>query len=130
MKLLQAPKKSLGQNFLIDQNIINKIIKIGNIENDKTVLEIGCGMGIYPIKFKNLFENKEYLGLDIGEPAIDFCKKKSDFNFMCGDLLKIKLDKITISQHSQTLPKRTFPREILFLGYVVLYQWLPVHRIS
>ena len=50
-------------------------------------------MGIYPIKFKNLFENKEYLGLDIGEPAIDFCKKKSVFNFMCGDLLKIKLDK-------------------------------------
>ena len=63
------------------------------LDGKNTALEVGCGDGFYPIKFKNLFENKEYLGLDIGEPAIDFCKKKSDFNFMCGDLLKIKLDK-------------------------------------
>lgn len=41
----RTSKKSLGQNFLIDQNIINKIIKIGNIEENKTVLEIGPGYG-------------------------------------------------------------------------------------
>ena len=35
MKLLQAPNKSLGQNFLIDKNIINKIIKIGDINKKK-----------------------------------------------------------------------------------------------
>ena len=38
-------KKSLGQNFLVDQNIIKKIIKIGNIDKNKTVLEIGPGYG-------------------------------------------------------------------------------------
>ena len=37
-------KKSLGQNFLIDKNIINKIIESGSIEN-KNVLEIGPGTG-------------------------------------------------------------------------------------
>ena len=37
-------KKSLGQNFLIDQNIINKIVSIVNIK-DKNVLEIGPGTG-------------------------------------------------------------------------------------
>ena len=37
-------KKSLGQNFLIDQNIINKIISVVDIEN-KNVLEIGPGTG-------------------------------------------------------------------------------------
>ena len=37
-------KKSLGQNFLIDQNIINKIIDIINIKN-KNILEIGPGTG-------------------------------------------------------------------------------------
>tara|TARA_B100001057_G_scaffold497875_1_gene603237 strand:- start:613 stop:1401 length:789 start_codon:yes stop_codon:yes gene_type:complete len=37
-------KKSLGQNFLIDQNIINKIIDIIDIKN-KNVLEIGPGTG-------------------------------------------------------------------------------------
>ena len=38
------PKKSLGQNFLIDKNIIEKIINITNVEN-KIVLEIGPGTG-------------------------------------------------------------------------------------
>ena len=45
MNLLQLPKKKLGQNFLIDQNIINKIVKIGNIDESKIVLEIGAGYG-------------------------------------------------------------------------------------
>ncbi len=37
-------KKSLGQNFLIDKNILEKIVNISNIEN-KIVLEIGPGTG-------------------------------------------------------------------------------------
>jgi 16S rRNA (adenine1518-N6/adenine1519-N6)-dimethyltransferase len=37
-------KKSLGQNFLIDQNIIDKITNIIKIEN-KNILEIGPGTG-------------------------------------------------------------------------------------
>jgi 16S rRNA (adenine1518-N6/adenine1519-N6)-dimethyltransferase len=37
-------KKSLGQNFLIDQNIIDKIINTVEI-NDKSILEIGPGTG-------------------------------------------------------------------------------------
>ena len=42
--MLTKPKKSLGQNFLIDKNIINKIVSISNILN-KDVLEIGPGTG-------------------------------------------------------------------------------------
>ena len=45
MKLLHSAKKSLGQNFLVDKNIINKIIEIGNINNNKIVMEIGPGYG-------------------------------------------------------------------------------------
>ena len=37
-------KKSLGQNFLIDQNIIDKIVNIIDLEN-KNILEIGPGTG-------------------------------------------------------------------------------------
>ncbi len=37
-------KKSLGQNFLIDKNIVNKIIEIVDIKN-KTILEVGPGTG-------------------------------------------------------------------------------------
>jgi len=42
---LYTPKKSLGQNFLKDKNIINKIIKIGNIDKNKIIMEIGAGYG-------------------------------------------------------------------------------------
>ena len=37
-------KKSLGQNFLIDPNIIDKIVNLVGIE-DKNILEIGPGTG-------------------------------------------------------------------------------------
>ena len=37
-------KKSLGQNFLIDKKILDKIVNITKIEN-KTVIEIGPGTG-------------------------------------------------------------------------------------
>ena len=41
---MTSPKKSLGQNFLIDQNIIEKIIKIADIKNNN-IVEIGPGTG-------------------------------------------------------------------------------------
>ncbi len=43
MKMI--PKKSLGQNFLIDKNIIEKICKAGNLNKNDNVLEIGPGTG-------------------------------------------------------------------------------------
>ena len=39
------PKKSLGQNFLIDKNIINIIINAGDIKENDTILEVGPGTG-------------------------------------------------------------------------------------
>ena len=39
------PKKSLGQNFLLDKNIINKIIDTAKIESNDVVLEVGPGTG-------------------------------------------------------------------------------------
>ncbi len=55
----------------------------------KTTLEIGCGSGIWPVKFKELFQ--EYTGVDIGMPAIEYCRKKSDFEFIHGDFIKMNL---------------------------------------
>ena len=39
------PKKSLGQNFLLEKNIIKSIVDIGNIKKNITILEIGPGTG-------------------------------------------------------------------------------------
>ena len=41
---MRLPKKSLGQNFLIDKNIIQKILELVEI-NNRPVLEIGPGNG-------------------------------------------------------------------------------------
>ena len=38
-------KKSLGQNFLQDDNIIDKIVKYSMIDKDTLVIEIGPGAG-------------------------------------------------------------------------------------
>ena len=39
------PKKSLGQNFLHDKNIIEKIIHASNIDSNDEILEVGPGTG-------------------------------------------------------------------------------------
>ena len=42
-------KKSLGQNFLIDKNIINKIVNLETIF-DRNVVEIGPGKGALTVE--------------------------------------------------------------------------------
>jgi len=39
------PKKSLGQNFLTDNNIIKLIANVGNITKESVILEVGPGTG-------------------------------------------------------------------------------------
>jgi len=39
------PKKSLGQNFLVDPNGLNKVLQAAKVSSEDTVLEIGAGLG-------------------------------------------------------------------------------------
>jgi len=39
------PKKSLGQNFLVDPNGLNKVLKAAKVSPQDIVLEIGAGLG-------------------------------------------------------------------------------------
>jgi 16S rRNA (adenine1518-N6/adenine1519-N6)-dimethyltransferase len=41
----QKPKKSLGQNFLVDQNIQNKIVNSCDLKPTEVILEVGAGRG-------------------------------------------------------------------------------------
>ena len=40
------PKRSSGQNFLIDENILNQIVECSDIKSSDKILEIGPGFGI------------------------------------------------------------------------------------
>ena len=55
----------------------------------QTVLEVGCGTGVYPIKYSKLFNDLEYTGIDFSETNIEYCKNNSTFNFISGDFIKM-----------------------------------------
>ncbi len=57
---MKKAKKSLGQNFLIDKNICNKIIKQTVIKNKK-IIEIGPGKGFLTDLILQHSPNKMYL---------------------------------------------------------------------
>jgi 16S rRNA (adenine1518-N6/adenine1519-N6)-dimethyltransferase len=88
-------KKSLGQNFLIDREVLEKIVSITNI-TDKEVLEIGPGSGnlttyILKQKPKKLYviEKDDDLAILLKEKFEDEIKIIND------DILKISEDKIS-----------------------------------
>ena len=82
-------KKSLGQNFLIDQNIINKIVNIVNIK-DKNILEIGPGTGNLTIEILKR-KPKKIILIEKDNYLVDFLKSKFDSNvkIINEDVLKI-----------------------------------------
>ena len=40
------PKRDLGQNFLIDSNILDVIARAADLQRDDVVLEVGGGLGV------------------------------------------------------------------------------------
>lgn len=66
-------KKSLGQNFLIDVNIINKIIDASGIDEHTGVIEVGPGMGSLT---EQLAKNaKKVLAFEIDQRLIPVLKE-------------------------------------------------------
>ena len=92
MNFSYLPKKSLGQNFLIDQNIINKIIKIGSITENKTVLEIGSGYGNLTKDIIKM-NPKKIFAVEKDEKLFSFLKNKfkniNNINIINEDILNI-----------------------------------------
>ena len=68
MKELQA-KKSLGQNFLKDENVLNKIANSIDTDND-LIIEIGPGMGALTKKLKN--KNSYLIAYEIDERTKEY----------------------------------------------------------
>ena len=89
------PKKSLGQNFLIDREVLEKIVSITDIAN-KEVLEIGPGSGnlttyILKQKPKKLYvvEKDDNLAILLKE------KFDTEIEIINDDILRVSEDKIS-----------------------------------
>ncbi len=82
-------KKSLGQNFLIDHNIIKKIIDIVDIK-DKNILEIGPGTGSLTLEILKK-KPKKIILIEKDDKLIEILKNKlnKDIEFINEDVLKI-----------------------------------------
>ena len=82
-------KKSLGQNFLVDENILNKIVSIVKIKN-KSILEIGPGTGNLT---SHILKNgsKKLIVVEKDKNLSIFLKKrfKDKINIINDDILKI-----------------------------------------
>ena len=90
------PKKSLGQNFLIDKNTIKKIIQLNKIKN-LNIIEIGSGTGNLTQEIiKNnpkslLLIEKDFELCEILKKKIQF---KDNIKIVNSDILKINFEKI------------------------------------
>ena len=82
------PKKKLGQHFLTDLNIAEKIANLLNFENYEHVLEIGPGTGVLT---QFLIQKTKKLHLiEIDEESIEYLQNKyiiDHFNLIKGDFL-------------------------------------------
>ena len=89
-------KKSLGQNFLIDKNIINKIVNLINIKN-KNILEIGPGEGALTDQIINQ-KPKSLIAVEKDSNLFSKLKKKykdkKNILLLNNDILKIDIEKI------------------------------------
>ena len=87
-------KKSLGQNFLIDKNVLEKIVSLIKIEN-KSILEVGPGTGnLTSFILKN--NPKKLIVVEKDKYLARLLKKKFETNLVVinEDILKIDENKL------------------------------------
>lgn len=88
--------KSLGQNFLIDGNIVRKIVDAGDITASDYVIEIGPGMGTLTEELA--LRAKKVVAIEIDNtllPILDeTLGKYNNVEVVHGDVLKIDIQKL------------------------------------
>ncbi len=59
------PKKSKGQNFLIDDRVADRIVNYGGITSEDRVLEVGPGFGVLTDRLVNMAGHLTCIELDV-----------------------------------------------------------------
>jgi 16S rRNA (adenine1518-N6/adenine1519-N6)-dimethyltransferase len=88
--------KSLGQNFLIDGNIVRKIVQGAEVTRDDYVLEIGPGIGILTEELA--LNAKKVVSVELDRGLLDVLEETlaayDNVEIIHGDILKIDLKKL------------------------------------
>ena len=89
-------KKSLGQNFLTDKNIIKSIVNIGYIKNSDVILEVGPGTGnLTEFIFKK--NPKQIYAVEKDYNLVNFLNEKFEgkIKIINEDILNFKINNIS-----------------------------------
>lgn len=88
--------KSLGQNFLIEDSIINETVESAQISKDDLVVEIGPGLGTLTSKL--LEKAKKVIAIELDNRMLNILKERfslyDNFEIIHEDVLKVNLKNI------------------------------------
>lgn len=88
--------KSLGQNFLINQQIIDDIVKVANVNEDDLIIEIGPGLGSLTSKLAD--NAKKVVAIELDQNMIEILKERfslyKNVEIIYGDIMKVDLKEI------------------------------------
>lgn len=93
-------KKRLGQNFLINSDVIQEILDFAQISEDDTVIEIGAGVGF--VTEQLVKKAKKVIAIEIDEEAINELKKLNADNLVLvhQDILKTDISKLSVEENN------------------------------
>ena len=69
-----VPRKRWGQHFLIDRNILSKVVRTAEIEETDVVLEVGPGLGVLTLALAK--EAKRVIAVEIDKKLVEILKEK------------------------------------------------------
>jgi len=90
------PKKGWGQHFLIDRNILNKVIRTAQVGKDDVILEVGPGLGEMTLALAQ--QVKRVIAIEIDPKLVEILKKKLEgypnVEVTKRDILKVNLNQL------------------------------------
>lgn len=98
-----SANKSLGQNFLIDDNVIENIVESANITKEDLVIEIGPGLGTLTARL--LEKAKKVIAIELDNRMINILNDRfslyENFELINEDVLKVDLRKLISENKAQ-----------------------------
>ena len=91
-----SANKSLGQNFLIDDEAVENIVEAANLSNNDMVIEIGPGLGTLTAKL--LEKAGKVISIELDDRMIEILNDRfslyDNFMLLHEDVLKVDLNKL------------------------------------
>lgn len=116
-------KKKMGQNFLIDQNILNKIIEAASIDENNTVIEIGSGIGSLTQNILKIVETGKVIGIEKDSRFINVLQNVFSEN---NNLELINKDVRDINWRDFLEKRKLLNRDIKVMGNLPYYITTPI----